>query len=93
MLDVRLQLMWVLVLYTGHFTLHAFSALVSFCSDDLNPRRANSQFASSLHGCQTRVIIYHLFVAAVLILSSICHEEQIRSSQAVHMDGRHERRL
>ena len=37
----------------GSQTLHAFSALVSFGSDDLNvslPRRANSQFASSLHG-------------------------------------------
>ena len=40
----------------GSQTLHAFSAfsaLVSFGSDDLNvslPRRENSQFASSLHG-------------------------------------------
>ena len=43
---------------TGHFTLRAFSALVSFGSDDLNeslPRRANSQFASSSHGRRTRV--------------------------------------
>ena len=63
MLDARLQLMWigwVLVLYTGNFTLNAFSALVSFGSDDLNeslPRRANSQFASSSHGWQTGVEI------------------------------------
>ena len=37
----------------GFQTLQVFSALVSFGSDDLNvslPRRANSQFASSLHG-------------------------------------------
>ena len=35
------------MLYTGHFTLHAFSALVRFGSDNSNeslPRRANSQF-------------------------------------------------
>ena len=40
-LDARLQLMWigrVLALYTGHFTLNAFSALVSFGSDDLKDR-------------------------------------------------------
>ena len=44
---------WVLVLYTIHFTLHAFIALASFDSYDLNeslPRRANSQFTSSSHG-------------------------------------------
>ena len=37
----------------GSQTLHAFSALVSFGSDDLNvllPQRPNSQFASFLHG-------------------------------------------
>ena len=71
MLDVRLQLMWVLALYTGHFTLHAFSALVSFGSDDLNeslPRRANSQFArtADTRG-DWRVVSCHLFVSAVLI--------------------------
>ena len=39
-LDARLQLMWigrVIVLYMGHFTLHAFSALVSFGSDVNDP--------------------------------------------------------
>ena len=35
------------MLYTGHFTLHAFSGLVPFGSDNSNkslPRRAISQF-------------------------------------------------
>ena len=50
----------MLVLYTGHFTLHVFSTLVCFGSDDLNeslPQKANSQFASSSHGRRTRVEI------------------------------------
>ena len=50
MLDVRLQLMWVLALYTGHFTLHAFSALVSFGSDDLNEPSTKSKFAVRTDG-------------------------------------------
>ena len=62
--------MMVLYTYMGHL-LHAFSALVSFSSDDLNksfPRRAtgaNSKFAST--SGDWRVVSRHLFVAAVLI--------------------------
>ena len=66
--------MWigrVLELYTGHFTLHAFSELVSFGSDDLNeslPRRANLQFARTGDTSgDWRVVSCRLFVAAVLI--------------------------
>ena len=49
----------------GHFTLHTFSAFVSFGSDELHvnesfPGRANSQFAWTVTSC-------HLFLAAVLI--------------------------
>ena len=63
------------------------------------PRRANSQFASSLHGRWTRVEIGELLSSLcccccsdwmLKISSSVCHEEQILSSQEVHMDSRHE---
>ena len=96
-LDTLLQLMWigwVLVLYTNHFTLHAFSALVSFGSYDLNeaqPWRANSQFirTTDMSG-DWRVISYCLFVGAVLIECWKSWVHTPRSSQAVHMDGGHE---
>ena len=54
------------VLYTGHFTLHPFSALVSFGSDDINEslsRRANSP----VHGQIAGTVVSCLFLAAVLI--------------------------
>ena len=65
----------MLVLYTGHFTLHAFSALVSFGSDDLNeslPRSANLHLTSSSNGRQTQVQIDAI---------------ESNSLQAVRMDG------
>ena len=87
---------WVLLLYTGHL-LHEFSALVSFSSsDDLNEslaRRANLQFTwmADTSGDWRVVRLSSLCCCCsdrmLKISSCIRHEEQIRSSQAVRMDG------
>ena len=82
----------VLVLHKGSFHItHAFSALVSFGSDDLKeslPRKANSQFGSSLHGRWTRVEPIDELLSSpccwcsdwmLKISSSVCHQEELRS--------------